>query len=67
MVIPTGTKGPPHVARPGGPLVPVVLPTGTKGAPLVPGEQPGLKEGPFSPGLVLSVEKPGLKGFPNRE
>ena len=51
MVIPTGTKGPPHVARPC----------------LVPDEKPELKEGPFSPGFVLPVGKPGLKGFPNRE
>ena len=29
--------------------------------------KPGLKEGTFSPGLVLPVGKPGLKGFPNRE
>jgi len=41
-----------------------MFPTGT---PLVPGVKPGLKEGTFSPGLVLPVEKPGLKGFPNRE
>ena len=29
--------------------------------------KPGLKEGTFSPRLVLPVGKPGLKGFPNRE
>ena len=69
MVIPTGTKGPPHVARPGGPLVLVqlVLPTGTKGAPLVPGTKPGLKEETFSPDFVLPVPKPGLKAVENRE
>ena len=55
MVIPTGTKGPPHVARPGGQ-------PGLKAA-----EKPELKEGPFSPGLVLPVGKPELKGFSNRE
>ena len=38
----------------------MVLPTGT---PLVPGAKPGLKEGPFSPGFVLPVLKPGLKGL----
>jgi len=45
----------------------LLLPTGTKDGPLVPGEKPGLKEGLFSPGFVLPVGKPGLKGFPNRE
>jgi len=60
LVIPTGTKGPPHVARPGGPLVPI-------GAPLVPGAKPGLKEGTFSPDFVLPVPKPGLKAVENRE
>ena len=45
----------------------MVFPTGTKGPPLVLGVKPGLKEGTFSPGLVLPVGKPGLKGFPNRE
>ena len=60
MVIPTGTKGPPHVARPGGLFSP-------GWSPLVPGEKPGLKEGPFSPGFVLPVLKPGLKGVENRE
>ena len=34
----------------------VVLPTGTKGGARL-----------FSPGFVLPVGKPGLKGFPNRE
>ena len=53
MVIPTETKGPPHVARPGGPLV--------------PGAKPGLKEGTFSPDFVLPVPKPGLKAVENRE
>jgi hypothetical protein len=38
--------------------------TGTKGPPLVLVTKPGLKESTFSPGLVLPVEKPGLKGFP---
>ena len=38
-----------------------------KKKPLVPGAKPELKEGPFSPGFVLPVGKPGLKGFPNRE
>ena len=55
------------MARPGGPLVPVVLPTGTKGAPLVPGAKPGLKEGTFSPDFVLPVPKLGLKAVENRE
>ena len=63
MVIPTGTKGPPHVARPGG----LFSPDWSYQPPLVPGEKPGLKEGPFSPGFVLPVGKPGLKGFPNWE
>ena len=45
----------------------MVIPTGTKDGPLVPGEKPGLEEGPFSPGFVLSVEKPGLKEFFNQE
>ena len=58
MVIPTETKGPLHVARPGGLFSPGWL---------VPGEKPGLKDGPFSPGFVLPVEKPGLKEFPNRK
>ena len=53
MVIPTGTKRPPHVARPGGPLV--------------PGAKPGLKEGTFSPDFVLPVPKPGLKAVENRK
>ena len=61
MIIPTGTKGPAHVARPGGLLVLV------GGGPLVPGEKPRLKEGPFSPGFMLPVGKPGLKGFLNQE
>ena len=56
MVIPTGTKGLAHVARPGGLF-----------RPLVPGAEPGLKEGPFSPGFVLPVPKPGLKEVENRE
>ena len=68
---PTETKGPApwrSLARPGGPLYSrLVFPTGTKGPPLVPGVKPGLKEGTFSPGLVLPVGKLGLKGFPNQE
>ena len=40
---------------------------GLKVPPLVPGVKPGLKEGTFSPGLVLPVGKLGRKGFPNRE
>ena len=64
MVIPTGTKGLAHVARPGGLFSPGwYYQPGLK----VPDEKPGLKEGPFSPGFVLPVGKPGLKGFPNRE
>ena len=51
MVISTETKGTTHVARPG----------------VVPGVKPGLKEWPFSPGFVLPVSKPGLKGVENRE
>ena len=31
------------------------------------GMKPGLKEGPFSPGFVLPILKPGLKGVENRE
>ena len=58
----TGTKGSAHVARPGGPFSP-----GWYYRPLVPDEKPGLKEGPFSPGFMLPVGKPELKGFPNRE
>ena len=50
MIIPTGTKGPAHVAR-----------------SIVPSTKPGLKEGPFSPGFVLPVPKPGLKGVENRK
>jgi len=63
LVILTGTKEPPHVARPRGLFSPgwSYLPTGTKG------EKPGLKEGPFNPGFVLPVRKPGLKGFPNQK
>ena len=70
-MFPTGTKGPApwrSLARPGGPLYyRLVFPSGTKGLPLVLGVKPGLKEGTFSSGLVLLVEKPGLKGFPNWE
>ena len=59
----TGTKGSAHVARPGGLFSP-----GSYYQPgLKVGEKPGLKEGPFSPGFVLPVEKPGLKRFPDRE
>ena len=59
----TGTKGPAHVARPGGLFSP-----GSYYQPgLKVGEKPGLKEGPFSPGLVLTVPKLGLKGVENRE
>ena len=63
MVILTGTKEPPHVARPRGLFSPSwsYLPTGTKG------EKPGLKEGTFSPDFVLPVPKPGLKAVENRE
>ena len=70
-MFPTGTKG--HapwqsLAKPGGPLYSrPVFSTGTKGLPLVPDVKPGLKEGTFSPGLVLPVEKPELKVFSNRE
>ena len=64
MVIPTGTKGPAHVARPGGLFSPGwYYQPGLK----VPGEKSGLKEGPFSPGFVLPVPKLGLKKIENRE
>ena len=66
LVTPTGTQCPASwrsLARPGGPLYSrLVFPTGTKNPPLVPGVKPGLKEGTFSPGLVLPVGKLGLKG-----
>ena len=64
MVIPTGTKGPTHVARPGGLFSPDWY---YQPGPLVPGAKPGLKEEPFSPGFVLPVLKPRLKGVENRE
>ena len=64
MVIPTGTKGPAHVARPEDLFSPGWY---YQPGPLVPGEKPELKEGPFSPGFVLPVGKPGLKGFPNQK
>jgi len=57
LVIPTGTKGTAHVARPGGLFSPgwyYRRETGTKG-------------GSFSPGIVLLVPKPGLKVVENRE
>jgi len=44
-----------------------LAPVGITNRPLVSGEKPGLNERPFSPGFVLPVGKPGLKGFPNRE
>ena len=44
-----------------------LAPVGITNRPLVPGEKPGLKEGPFSHGFVLPVGKLGPKGFPNRE
>ena len=51
-----------------GPLVPGEKP-GLKEGPFSPGwyYQPGLKDEPFSPGFVLPVGKPGLNEFPNRE
>ena len=61
MVLSTGTKGPVYVVKPGGLFSPVGKWT------LVPGAKPGLKERPFSPGFVLPVPKPGLKGVTNRE
>ena len=54
------------MARPGGLFSPswyYQLPTGTKGGPLVPDAKPGLKEMPFSPGFMVLVSKPGLKGL----
>ena len=67
MIIPTGTKGPDHVARPGGLFSHGwYYQPGLKG-PLVPDVKPGLKEGPFSSGFVLPVPKPGLKGVENQE
>ena len=65
MVIPTETKGPPHVARPGGLFSPGCY--YQPGLKVVPGAKPGLKEGPFSPGFVLPVLKPALKGVENQE
>ena len=69
MVIPTRTKGPAHVARPGGLFSPgwYYQPGLKVDGPLVPGAKPGLKEEPFSPGFVLPVLKPRLKGVENRE
>ena len=63
--LPTGTKGPTHVARPRGLFSPGCY--YQPGLKVVPGAKPGLKEGPFSPGFVLPVSKPGLKGVENRE
>ena len=62
MVIPTGTKGPPHVARLGGLFSP-----GWSYQPGLKGAKPGLKERLFSPGIVLPDPKPGLKGVENRD
>ena len=69
MVLSTGTKGPVYVVRLGGLFSPgwYYQPGLKVGGPLVPGVKPGLKEGPFSPGFVLPVPKPGLKGVTNRE
>ena len=63
MVILNGTKGPPHVARPGG----LFRPGWSYQPGLKVGAKPGLKEEPFSPNYVLPVPKPGLKGVENRE
>ena len=69
LVIPTGTKGSAHVARPGGLFSPgwYYQPGLKVGGPLVPSAKSGLKEGPFSPGFVLPVPKPGLNGVENRK
>ena len=67
MVIPIGTKGPAHMARPGGPFSPGWYYQPGLKVDLVPGAKPGLKEGLFSPGFMLPVPKLGLKEVENRK
>ena len=65
ILLSIGTKELAHVARTGDLFSPGWY--YQPGLKVHPGAKPGLKVGPFSPGFVLPVPKPGLEGVENRE